>query len=467
MATTLAQQLSDFAVGAFRDGTPDDVTRSSAERVLDVVGLSLGAAPLETSQAAFAFAQAQRTTGQSTAIGFAHGMAAPQAAFVNGVLAHSLDFDDTHLPSVLHPSAAVVPAVLAMAQETAATGEEVVRAVAAGLEVVVRTGMAGYSKELGNSVFFEHGQHATSICGTLGAAVGAALIRGLDVDGVRHSLGLAASMSSGIIEANRTGGTVKRIHCGWSAQAGVSAAALVAAGFTGPPTVLEGRFGFYEAFLHGEFFPEAITEGLGQEWSVPGIFFKPYPCNHFAHALVDAGIELRNRGVNAADVARFELGVPSAVIRTIGEPIDEKRAPKTGYQAQFSGPYTFVSAFLGGGGLGLGRDDFRDELVNDPEKLRLMAICDVIPDADCDRIFPHQFPARVTATLQDGRKESVFIDSNRGGPQRPLSREELRQKFLENAQQQISMQNAEQIAELCGELPAQPSVTVLLSLTVE
>src|SRR5690606_33103326 len=117
-----------------------------------------------------------------------------------------------------HPSANVVPAALAAAEDAGASGEAVVRAVAVGLEVAVRLGMAGYDEKLGNSVFFEHGQHATSICGAMGAAVAAAIVQGLDADGVVHALGLAASRASGILEANRTGGTVKRLHCGWAAE---------------------------------------------------------------------------------------------------------------------------------------------------------------------------------------------------------------------------------------------------------
>ena len=273
-------------------------------------------------------------------------MTAAQAAFANGVLAHSLDYDDTHLPSVLHPSASVVPAALAAAEHAGASGEQVVRAVAVGLEVAVRLGMAGYDEQLGNSVFFEHGQHATSITGAMGSAVAASLLYGADEKGVVDALGLTASMASGVIEANRTGGTVKRLHCGLAAQAGVTAAQLVRRGFTGPPTVLEGRFGFFEAWLHGQFFPDAVTDGLGDDWSVPGIFFKPYPANHFTHTSIDAGRAFRERGVRPEDVASITIGAPTAVIRTIGQPIEVKRAPETGYQAQFSGPYAVTAGPL-------------------------------------------------------------------------------------------------------------------------
>src|SRR5690606_32532445 len=126
--------------------------------------------------------------------------------------------------------------------------------------------MAGYDREAGNSTFFEHGQHATSICGALGSAVAAGMLLGHTEKQLVDVLGVSASMSSGIIEANRTGGTVKRMHCGWAAHSGVTAAQLVALGFTGPPTVLEGRFGFFQAWLHGIFDAAEITNGLGTQW---------------------------------------------------------------------------------------------------------------------------------------------------------------------------------------------------------
>ena len=177
---------------------------------------------------------------------------------------------------------------LAVAEAAGADGAATIAAIACGLEVCVRLGMAGYDEQSRNSIFFEHGQHATSICGALGAAVSAGLLYGLDAEQITHSVGIAASMASGIIEANRTGGTVKRMHCGWAAHAGVSAAQLVRHGFTGPATVLEGRFGFFQAWLHGQFNPAAISDGLGEEWAVPDIFFKPYPANHFTHTAIDA-----------------------------------------------------------------------------------------------------------------------------------------------------------------------------------
>jgi len=429
----LAEQIGAFAVASTYDRLPAEVIDSVRKRVLDVLGICVAATPLDTSAAARAWAAEQGGRPQAQAIGVGGKVPATLAAFVNGVLAHSLDYDDTHLPSVLHPSASVVPTALAAGQAAGADGSSVIAAIAAGLEVCVRTGMAGYDEETRNSTFFDHGQHATSICGALGGSAAAGLLLGLDSGGVTHALGIAASMASGIIEANRTGGTVKRMHCGWAAHAGVSAAQLAAHGFTGPPTVLEGRFGFYQAWLHGKFDPAAITGGLGETWLVPDIFFKPYPANHFTHAAIDAAIELRSAGLAPGDVESATLGVAAPTVHTIGEPIEVKRAPRTGYMAQFSGPYAVAAGLFGGAGLGVGLADFTDELAIEPARRALMARVDVVADDRCGEVFPHQFPAVLRVRTKDGRELVAEVMANRGGPGWPLSYDELATKFRDNA----------------------------------
>ena len=443
---TPLQQLARFAAGVRFAELPTEVVSSLSARLLDTVGLCLAARPLPTSAMAYAVARAWGTSGCATVIGFEdEGMAAPAAAFVNGVLAHSLDFDDTHLPSVLHPSASIVPTALAMAEETGASVPEMLAAAAAGYEICVRTGMAGYDRELGNSLFFERGWHATSICGALASAATAARLLGLDAAGIGHAIGIAASMGAGIIEANRSGGSVKKLHCGWAAHSGVVAAQCAAQGITGPPTAFEGRFGFYEAYLGGRADIEALTVGLGEQWSIPSIFYKPYPANHFTHAGIDAAIALRPQ-IPVAEIVDIELGVATPTVRTIGQPHAEKIRPQSGYHAQFSGPFTVAAALLGGGGLGLWLDDFTDEKAADPAYLELAAKVRCVGNAECDAIFPNQFPAVLRITTRDGRQHEHKVLANRGGPDNPLTREELESKFLANASRSVPAEIAARLA---------------------
>ncbi|MGV8872601.1 MAG: MmgE/PrpD family protein [Rhodococcus sp. (in: high G+C Gram-positive bacteria)] len=460
---TLAQHIAHFAATTGYQDLPDAVVSSVGMRVLDTLGIAVAATDLDTSRAATAWAREQGGAATASAVGLDVALPPAMAAFVNGVLAHSLDFDDTHLPSILHPSASVVPAALAAAQEHGADGRELVRGIAIGLEVCVRLGMAGFDPETKNSVFFEHGQHATSICGAMGSAVAAAVIGGASEEQIVDTMGIAASMASGIIEANRTGGTVKRMHCGWAAHSALSAAGLARHGITGPPTVLEGRFGFFQAWLHEAGRADEILDGLGSDWAVPGIFFKPYPANHFTHAAIDAGAALRARGIGPEQIVKLELGVPAANLRTIGEPIDVKRTPETGYMAQFSGPYAVVVGLLGGGGLGAALEDYTDELAKSADRRALMATVDVVPDSRCDAIFPHQFPAVLTATLTDGTVVVEEVLTTRGGPERPLSFGEVSTKFTSNAGPFLSDVQLKELAARCDRLGDLTDIGTLLA----
>jgi 2-methylcitrate dehydratase PrpD len=446
MSPTPLQRMSRFAANLRMEDLPAEVATSIRQRTLDVVGLCLAASSLPTSLVARDVARAWGGGGEATVIGFGDRLPAPATAFVNGTLAHSLDFDDTHLPSVLHPSASVIPAVLAVGEQIDADESARLTAAAVGYEFCVRTGMAGYDRELGNSVFFERGWHATSICGALACAAAVAKLLGLGAKGIADAVGVAASMGSGIIEANRSGGSVKRLHCGWAAHSGIVAAQCAAAGITGPPTLFEGRFGFYQAFCGGDFAAEELTRGLGEEWCVPGIFYKPYPANHFTHAGIDAALALRER-VEIDDIESLELAVSTPTLRTIGRPHEEKIRPQSGYHAQFSGPFTVAAALLGGGGLGLWLDDFTDEKAADSRYLELASRVTCVADPECDAIFPNQFPAILRLRTASGEVLERKVLANRGGPDNPLTAEELRVKFAANAGRSLEEEAIARLAD--------------------
>ncbi|HEY6751376.1 MAG TPA: MmgE/PrpD family protein [Rubrobacteraceae bacterium] len=462
--TTVLQEVSRFAAGV-RDGKVEDsILQDARRRVMDIIGIALAASGMEPTRVVRAVVESWGGEGQASIIGSDDRCPAASVALVNGTLAHALDYDDTHLPSVLHPSAAVVPAALAAAEASGASGRDLLTAAAAGDELAVRVGMTGYDEELGNSVFFEKGLHATSIAGTLGGALAAAMLFGLDEEGIGHAVAISASMGAGLIEANRTGGTVKPVHCGWAAHAAITAAELARHGLTGPPTVFEGRFGFLQAYLGDEADVEALTRGLGEEWELPRVFFKPYPANHFTHAGIDAAIRLREEGLDVGDIEEIELGAATPTLRTIAEPEEEKAKPKTGYAAKFSGPFTVATALLGGGGLGVSLDDFTDEAVKDRVKLDLASRVRCVTDEKCDRIFPNQFPAVLRVWLKSGEEREARVSHNRGGPENPLSNEELETKFRTNAGQVLPVGQVEELEEVLRSLAEAEMVDDMIKL---
>lgn len=483
MSQGYAARLARFAAACRENGIPPEISADATARTLDCLGNALGALGAHTGEvsgsspqaAALAMARAAGGVGEATAVGSGLRMPADRAALVNGTLAHALDFDDTHLPSVLHPTAAVLPAALAAAEATGATGASLLTALAVGGEVCVRLGMASYDPALRNSVFFEKGLHATSICGTVGAAVAAGLLYGLSAAELAHAIGIACSMGAGVIEANRTGGSVKRLHCGWAAHAGVCAAQFAAGGVTGPPTVLEGRFGFLTAFLDDRWTPGPLVAGLEEmdaasNWEYARTVFKPYPSNHFTHPGIDCALDLRRAGLRAEDVVSAELGVAAAPRRTIGEPYAEKVRPRTPYHAKFSGPYTVAAALLSdveGDGPGLQHADFSAGAFTDPCRTALAERVQVVVDVQCDAEFPEAFSAVLRVTTRGGQVVESRVASSLGGPGAPLSRAQLAGKFRLNAEPVLGSARAAGVVQAVRALCAAPrgAATALLSLT--
>lgn len=342
---TIAARLAAFVDELDFDALPPHVIESVRHRTLDTLGLVLAGSDQTATRAAATIA-AEGADGD---------------ALVGATSAHALDFDDTHLPSLVHPSCVIVPTALAIGAEVGAGGSEVIAAAAAGYELMVRLGHATYDEKLGNTVLFERGFHPTSVCGTVAAAAVAAKLLALPRAQTEAALAISVSTAAGLLEANRAGGTVKPVQAGWAASSGIAAARLGAAGPTGPATAFEGRFGFFHAFCGDGADAGALAEALGQGWLTPDIHIKPYPANHFTHAGIDAARLLREEHpLDAADIECVDLCVPAPALRTIGKPIDVKRQPPDGYAARFSGPYTVAAALLGGAGLGLGHADVSD-----------------------------------------------------------------------------------------------------------
>ena len=350
---------------------------------------------------------------------------------MNGLLARSLEFDDMAMPD-LHPSGSIVPVVLSLCEWRSLSGRDAVTATAIGLELCLRLGRAGFDQTSRMSRFLRRGQDATAICGSLAAAAIAAKLLGLDSKGIANALAIAVSFASGSLEANRSGGTIKRFQSGWAAKSAIQAAMLAKFGVDGPSHALEGRYGFYQCFVDEQFDRKMLVDELGSVWQIASLRFKPYPSNYYTHTGIDAALALRKKGLRIDEIEYAQLAVATSMLHTVGEPLDRKQAPKSTYEAKFSAPYTVASALIGGSGLGLGLNDFSDELLNDPARRALMSKISVTGDTRCDSIFPDQAPSILSVRTVDGRSLIEESMVNRGSPERPLSDHELSVKFSEN-----------------------------------
>ncbi len=399
------------------------VRESVALRVLDTLGCAFAAADEEWADALMTPARFWGGAGRSSVVAASQRVVAPMAALTNGALAHGLDFDDTHAPSITHASAVIVPVVLALAEERGLGGGEAIAAAVTGYETITRLGMAVGGR------FHERGWHATAVCGAFAAALSAGRCLGLGEGPLASAVGIASSCASGLLEFLEDGSTLKRLHPGWAAHSGVLAAALAGGGLTGPGTGLEGRFGFYHAALGVRPDLTSLLDSLGTRWETLAVGFKPYPCCHYSHAFVDAARRLREtHGIDPAAIVDVECHVAEGEIPIICEPAEAKRAPRTDYEAKFSLPFTLAALFTDGR---VSVETFGSRRLHDRALLALAARVRYVVDPEST--FPSTFPGHVVVRLADGRRLEARMPNNRGGPDAPLAVSEIVDKFRDNA----------------------------------
>lgn len=291
------------------------------------------------------------------------GSDAMTVALIDGAAANVLDFDDTHLPTVIHPGPPVGPAVFALARERQVSGPELLHAFLLGVEVACR---------MGNAVtpgHYERGWHITGTCGVFGAAVAASRLLGLSLKQVQTALGIAATQAAGLVET--LGGMAKILNSGFAARNGIAAALLAAQGFEGPERPIEGARGFVNV-LGGSQDYARLTEGFGTQWELGNVAYKPYPCGVVLHALIDACLALRGQAFDRVTIALHPLAIERA----------DRPAPRDGLEAKLSAQHCAAVALLYGA---VGVDQFSDEVAANPEVARLRAKVELTVDERLDK----------------------------------------------------------------------------------
>lgn len=419
---TIAEELAGLVPGTTE--LPDATRDATALHMLDTLGCAVAALGLDKVPFVRAAYAERGVSGPSSVIGSADGMPADTAAMVNGALSHALDFDDTHAGSIVHVSAATVPVALALAEQLGSPGTEVLTATALGNEVSVRVGQAA------GGDFHARGFHPTGVCGIFGAVVTAGRLLGGDTAQVRNALGIAGSMAGGLLEFLADGSETKPLHPGWAAHAGINAMSLALHGGTGPGTVFEGDRGFFATYLHGGT-PDLdrITDGLGKQWLTEEIAFKPYPACHYVHAPLDALTEVvASHGLTAADIEEITALSDDTGIGLVLHPIEDKRAPRTAYDAKFSIPYAFGALLVHGH---VGVETFTDAAITDTDVLAVASRVGYERRQYADR--PDSFGGGVRVRTTDGRTFTHELRYQRGGPENPLTADDVLAKYAANA----------------------------------
>jgi 2-methylcitrate dehydratase PrpD len=448
---TLARELVGTLRAASQAPLPEDVALAARLHLLDACGVGLAAAGSAVGAAYRGLAAELAKGGAATVFGQSAGAAPADAALINGGLIHSLEYDDTHTASIQHGSAVIAAAALAVGEARGASGAALLGAFARGWEVLIRFGLAAPAR------FHAHGFMSTSVGGALASALLACELLGSSEDQSVAALGISLSQASGVMEFLTNGSSVKSLHPGWAAHAGVVAALLARSGMTGPETSLEGRHGLFRQFAGDEEAPErfrALIGDIGRKWHLPDAAYKFYPCCHYLHPFVEAAGELAQRGIGADDAARILCRVPEGEAPVICDPWERKQSPETGHAARWSLPIA-VAARLVEGKVDLAT--FESPAGAAVRELAARIRWEPLPDAR----FPERFEAELVCETKAGRTETVRIDDAYGNRTRPPGAEPILAKFRANAARSLPAAAIASVERAIEELPAAPDLAAL------
>lgn len=408
--------LTAFVVDTDADAIPADAIAHAHEALVDTVGVMLPGARSVIGETIRHYVVGRGGTPEAIVFGERSRYPAEWAALANGTAAHALDYDDSSHPLHGHPSAVVLPALIASASPGTASATGFMAAYLIGFEVE-----AALARAL-NLAHYRAGWHATATLGTLGAAAAAARLKGCSHEETRNAIGIAASSAAGL-RAN-FGGYTKPLHAGQASMNGVRAVGLARIGWTASPSSLEDRAGFGAAFGGGSD-PDwaAMEKGLGSEWTISqplGLQLKPYPACGASHPAIDAALALRDR-LDVDRIRAVHVGTSALLTQLLVH-----HDPVTPEQARFSLEYTLASAFLRGR---VALADFEPSAISDPALRDFMARLSQAVDPRVAEST--EFAAIVRVELDDGSVHEVHAELAHGKNANPLTEAERRRKFVE------------------------------------
>lgn len=458
--TPAARQIAAFAARFALAEVPRNVVDRAKLHILDALGLGLASTAQDygkcTIAGVVAMSAAEGASGTCSVIGRGERLGVRDAALVNGVLIHGLDFDDTHLASIIHPTATSLPAALALGESLGASGADLLAAFLAGAETSIRIGLAV------DGGFHHVGYHATGVVSHFASAVTAGRLLGLDEDQILAAQGITGSTASGIQVFLEEGAWTKRFHPGWGAVAGITAAQLAKHGFKGPSRPYEGRFGLFDTHLHGhEVKLAALTDGLGSRWEFGETALKPYPVCHFIHGCADAAIELFPE-IAGVEITAVKAFLPQPTLHIIAEPAEAKENAATEYEAKFSAQFVVAACLLKGF---FGLPDLLPEALADPAVQGLAKKVKCFEDPDS--AFPTFFSGGLEVSLADGRVLKRHIRVNSGAGERAMGTDAVAAKFLASASLAIPLAQAERICDAVLALEDVPARELMALLRVE
>ena len=452
-----AEIVTFVARTKFND-VPEEVLRLAKGFVLDGLGVILAGTTERGSKILHAYVRQMGGKQECTILGTGFKAPAPKAALSNGVSGHAMDYDDTQLSTskeavyglLTHPTIPVLSSALATAEQLKSTGKDFLLAYILGVEAECRIADAV------NPRHYQSGFHTTATIGGLGATVAVGKLLRLKEDALERALALAASMASGLRE--NFGTMTKPLHAGRSAENGVTAAQLAKRGFTSAKGILEAKRGLFNA-MAGGFDETKIAGRLGHPYFMqePGISIKPYPSGSLSHPAQDLILDLVNdHGINASDIEAIDVGTNSNVPNALIYPM-----PTTALEGKFSIPFCMAIGVLE---RKAGIAQFRDRKVREPKVVEMMKRVTLYVDDELEGLGYDQVRSRIRIKLKDGQTVEGRADVAKGHPLKPMSWEELGEKFRDCGRLVLPRRNVDRAIDLVAQLERERNLLPLIRL---
>lgn len=445
MEKSVTQSLADFYSNIEIATLPDWTLEESKRALINFLGVSLAAVNDHSPGILAKWIQSENSNPEITIIGMEQKSSPVYAALMNGYLAHLHDFDDTHFPTILHPSAPIWPSVLAVAEQRSLTGREALAGFVIGAELACRLAMSVHPWH------YDQGWHITGTVGVMGAAGGAAFLLNLGSSQFTSALGLSGTQAGGVREVFGT--HAKALHAGKAASNGLQAALLAEQGLEGPLDIIGGSRGFWAVLSGSGFNPEIISDSLGSHWEMGSNGLKPYANGVVSHALQDALIGLREQyGLLTDEVEAISLTVNPLVFELMNRP-----NPQTSLEAKFSFQHGAAIALTDGQVL---NDQFDLSRVNDPLVMGLRGRISALPDPTLEEDSAHVMVKKI-----DGSSIEMFVNHASGSPKNPMTDKALDEKFLALATKILPDGQARQLLAVARDAENITDVKAIMSLT--
>ncbi len=444
--SSMSVQLVKFSLKT-AGNLPKTTLNTTKRALIDQYGLQVGGSAFPWSHSVYRHAMQQQSSGNSTITYFGDQVSSTTAAFVNGCLGHAQDFDDSHQEAQTHPGSVVIAAAIAAGESVHASGREVLDAIAIGMEVMLRLAHALCP------ACIEGGHHTPPTLGPFGSAIACGILLGLSEKQLVNALGICGSYAGGLVQYSIDGGSVKRIHTGLGARAGLEAVLLAKEGLTGPIQIIEGKKGVIEVFGRGKAYPERLFDEIGNTYLLDTIMFKPYNCCYLIHPAIEGFLQLCEiHGISHDAIESVTVGMSAFSISHAGT----IKRPTDALGAQFSTSFTLALSLMQGPPR---IASYTNAVLQDNGIHALAEKISVYQDEQANTEFPKKNGCVINITKKDGNTFTIRIREPKGSPTNLLTEEDVRDKFFNNVETVMNeeqshalykaLSNFEKLSDIC------------------